>query len=212
VAEPCRVQRLVLPEGQHTPGRDRVKNADAWRVLARYGDGALVVEHLDHHGRLQLPAAYVAEHVELAYATTVHRVQGATVDTAHALIEPTLSRELLYVAVTRGWQANHLYVVTDAVIDVEVHHPPQQPRTAREVLEGVLGREAAERSATETLRDTLAAADSLATLVTSSERVPKVLPKRKDLSGHDAGTNVLSWLGALSEACAVTRDNPRNPV
>jgi hypothetical protein len=156
-------------------GRDHVKNGDTWRVLARHDDGALVVEHLDHHGRLRLPAGYVADHVELGYATTAHRVQGATVDTAHALIEPGLSRELLYVALTRGRRANHLYVVTDAVVDVEVHHPPAPPRTARDVLEGVLGREAAERSATETLRDTLAAADSLATLVPEYEHAHGLL-------------------------------------
>jgi conjugative relaxase-like TrwC/TraI family protein len=175
-------------------GRDHVKNGDTWRVLARRGDGALVVEHLDHHGRLLLPAGYVADHVELGYATTVHRVQGATVDTAHALIEPGLTRELLYVALTRGRHANHLYVVTDAVVDVEVHHPPQPPRTAREVLEGVLGREAAERSATETLRDTLAAADSLTTLAPEYEHAHGLLA--------DPAATTAAVRAALPEALA----------
>ena len=32
------------------------------------------------------PADYVSEHVELAYASTAHRAQGRTVDTAHAMV------------------------------------------------------------------------------------------------------------------------------
>ena len=43
-----------------------------------------------------LPARYVADEVELGYAATAHRAQGATVDTAHALVDPEkASRELL---------------------------------------------------------------------------------------------------------------------
>ena len=38
-----------------------------------------------------------AEHLELAYASTAHRAQGRTVDTAHALVSPTTTREVLYV-------------------------------------------------------------------------------------------------------------------
>jgi ATP-dependent exoDNAse (exonuclease V) alpha subunit len=45
-----------------------------------------------------LPARYVAQHVELAYATTVHREQGRTVETAHAFVSPAATRDVLYVA------------------------------------------------------------------------------------------------------------------
>ena len=33
-----------------------------------------------------LPADYVAEHLALGYASTVHAAQGATVDTTHAVV------------------------------------------------------------------------------------------------------------------------------
>ena len=49
-------------------------------------------------GSVVLPASYVAKNVELAYATTAHRAQGRTVDTAHAFVSPTTTREVLYVA------------------------------------------------------------------------------------------------------------------
>ncbi|QUL78029.1 MobF family relaxase [Brevibacterium sp. SMBL_HHYL_HB1] len=60
-----------------------------------------------------LDADYLASSVELGYATTAHRSQGVTVDTGHAVVTPKLSRELFYVAMTRGKRANHAYVDID---------------------------------------------------------------------------------------------------
>lgn len=99
-----------------TVGRDNwVKNGDRWQVVRAFDDGSLAVRRSDRDGGLGgsvlLPASYVEVNVELGYATTVHRAQGMTVDTAHALIDPTTAtRELLYVAMTRGATANHVYV------------------------------------------------------------------------------------------------------
>jgi ATP-dependent exoDNAse (exonuclease V) alpha subunit len=63
-------------------------------------------------GEVVLPADYAAAHVELAYPITVHRAQGRTFDTAHAMVSPTATREVLYVAATRGRDSNRLYVET----------------------------------------------------------------------------------------------------
>ncbi|WP_231445984.1 MobF family relaxase [Brevibacterium zhoupengii] len=60
-----------------------------------------------------LDADYLASSVELGYATTAHRSQGVTVDTGHAVVTPKLSRELFYVAMTRGKHGNHAYVDID---------------------------------------------------------------------------------------------------
>ena len=65
-------------------------------------DGSLTVRHLGHGGRVTLPADYVRDHVQLLYATTAHRAQGTTVDTAHPLITAGMSREALYVLATRA--------------------------------------------------------------------------------------------------------------
>ena len=81
-----------------------------------------------------LPAAYVAAHVQLGYATTVHRAQGLTADVAFALVRPGMSREALYVALTRGRAANHAYVATDLPDPDHPHPPDQTPRTGRQVL------------------------------------------------------------------------------
>ena len=69
-----------------------------------------------------LPADYVAEHVELAYASTAHRAQGRTVDTAHAMVSPTTTREVLYVSATRGREHNRLYVDTHYDPDPQTSH------------------------------------------------------------------------------------------
>jgi ATP-dependent exoDNAse (exonuclease V) alpha subunit len=69
-----------------------------------------------------LPADYVAEHVDLGYAVTAHRAQGITTDTSHVLVDPSTTRENLYVAMTRGRQANLVYVATD-LPDGQPHHP-----------------------------------------------------------------------------------------
>ena len=97
-------------------GRDFVHNGDGWTVQTRHADGSLTVRHLDHGGRLRLPAAYVAAHVQLVYATTVHRAQGGTVDTAHVLVADEMAREHLYVAATRARHSTRLYVATHDVL------------------------------------------------------------------------------------------------
>jgi conjugative relaxase-like TrwC/TraI family protein len=130
-----------------------VKNGDQWIVVQRSDDGSLAVRRATDPttGRvLTLQAAYVAAHVELAYATTAHRAQGDTVDTAHALVRPEMSREVLYVAMTRARQTNTAYVCTDTGLDDE-YGPDQEQPTAREVLEQVLVRTGAELSAHETI-------------------------------------------------------------
>ena len=61
----------------------------------------------------QVPKRYLADHANLAYATTVHAAQGRTVDTAHLLVDGLGDRQGLYVAMSRGRDANHAYCVTD---------------------------------------------------------------------------------------------------
>src|SRR5665811_2117550 len=93
-------------------GRGWVKNGDQWTVFGLHGDGSIDVRRTNGTGRATLPAAYVRQHVELGYATTAHRAQGRTVDTAHAFVSATTLREPLYVMATRGRESNRLYVDT----------------------------------------------------------------------------------------------------
>jgi len=146
-------------------GRDWVRNGDAWRVVRRHDDGSLTLRHLTHSGKVRLPADYVADSVELAYAATAHRAQGITTDTAHALVTPEMTREALYVASSRGRDHTTWYTATETALDVDGHAEDHAPHTVREVLTGVLARTGSEDSATDTIRQTLVEASSLPTLV-----------------------------------------------
>src|SRR5207244_4377407 len=95
--------------------RGWVRNGDRWRVTGVHDDGSVTVRHIGKRSgaSVVLPAAYAAEHLELGYAVTSHRAQGITTDTAHVLVDASMTRENLYVAMTRGRESNRAYVATD---------------------------------------------------------------------------------------------------
>ena len=99
-----------------------------------------------------LPAAYVAEHVDLSYATTTHRAQGITVDHTHVLAAPGIVRENLYVAMTRGRHDNHVYIAVDEV-DPTCDYLPDGRHLpgGYDALAVILTTSGAELSATETI-------------------------------------------------------------
>ena len=127
-----------------------VRNGDRWQVTAVHRDGSIDVRHLRNHHQLTLPASYVAESVELGYATTIHTAQGVTADTCHGLLTGAESRQLAYTMLSRGRHANHAWI---EVNDTDPHLAPAatdllQPSTATQLLEQVLGHDDAPASAT----------------------------------------------------------------
>ena len=142
-----------------------VKNGDRWHVTVTHADGSLTVRRGGGGGEVRLPADYVAEHVELAYATTAHRAQGRTVDSGHAMISAATTREVLYVAATRGRESNKLYV--DVAYDPDPasgHKGATEQQTPHNVLAGVLANEGAELAAHEQIQASWDAAEGLAQL------------------------------------------------
>jgi conjugative relaxase-like TrwC/TraI family protein len=155
-------------------GRSWVKNGDVWTITEIHADGSLTLtrvggddpHHLGRSSRSVLvPATYVAANIELAYASTAHRAQGRTVDTAHAFVTATTSREILYVATTRGALSNRLYVDTHYDPDPATAYADDAPaRSVKQVLEDVLANEGADVSATDAFARELDSAESLVTL------------------------------------------------
>jgi hypothetical protein len=136
-----------------TAGRRWVRNGDTWTVTGIDPDGSMTVSRLEGSSQVVLPAAYVTEHVELGYASTAHRAQGRTVDTAHAIVSPTTTREVLYVMATRGREVNRLYVDTHYDPDPETSHgQTSEPQMARDVLIGALRNEGADVAAHDVMR------------------------------------------------------------
>ena len=134
-------------------GAHWVRNGDQWRVTDSHGDGSLTLQRRHGTGKVHVQAEYVRQHVELAYASTAHRAQGRTLDTAHAMVGPGTTKEVLYVSATRGREANCLYVDTHYDPDpLTSHDEAMEPMTAKEVLVGVLRNEGAEVAAHEAIR------------------------------------------------------------
>ena len=122
----------------------------------------MTVQRANGGGVVMLPATYVSEHLELAYASSAHRAQGRTVDTAHALVSSTTTREVLYVMATRGRASNRLYVDTHYDPDPQTSHDQaNEPVTAKEVLAGVLLNEGADVAAHDMIQRQLTEAEGM---------------------------------------------------
>jgi hypothetical protein len=133
-------------------GKSWVKNGDRFVVSSTNSDGTMAVRRSSGGPEVLLPADYVASHVELAYATTAYRSQGRTTDTSHTLVSPSTTREVLYVAATRGRESNMIYVDSSFDPDPATGHDSTAIEySATEVLTGVLANEGADLSAHEAL-------------------------------------------------------------
>lgn len=127
-------------------------------------DGSLTAVRRDTGATIVLGREYVEFSVELGYATTAHRSQGITVDTGHTVVsQGRLTRELLYVSVTRGRSGNHAYVSENDPLDDEPLDPTVQA-SWRQILGEVLAAEGAERTAHEVRDSEQSKADSLGQL------------------------------------------------
>ncbi|MCF6745507.1 TrwC relaxase [Blastococcus sp. KM273128] len=125
-------QRIGAGDRIATRRNDRalgVANRDIWTVTAVNRDGSLTVAPADvtptgavpadvtpsvtpaGAGERVLPAGYVTAHVELAYASTAHGVQGDSLTSAHVVMGEHTGAASAYVGMTRGRTANTAHLV-----------------------------------------------------------------------------------------------------
>ncbi len=169
-------RRLVATDGTH------VRNGDRWTIQNHTPDGGLLVGRLDADtpGQVTLPASYLdAGHIDHAYATTVHKAQGVTVDHAITIVDQNTTNQSLYVGGTRGRDSNEFLAVTEAEItEYEIETGPTP--TANQILETAIGRDATEKTATEYWRTQLDQPQLFDTPPTPElkEPAPPQLPER----------------------------------
>jgi conjugative relaxase-like TrwC/TraI family protein len=194
---------------------DWVKNGDRWTVTDVAGDGSLVARHLGTRLRVTLPAAYVAAHTELGYATTVHAAQGSTTDVMHGILTGREDRQLLYTMLTRGRADNHLHLVLDQSRDDprdEQFLPGiDEQLTAVEIIDRIVGRDGAAVSATSALTQSVSppsrlhdAAQRYADAVTTATRCLLGADADRALEACDSGP--LPWLPGIPGA---VREHPQ---
>lgn len=137
-------------------------------------DGSIAGIRQDNGARVILGADYLADSVELGYATTAHRSQGITVDTGHTLVsEGRLTRELFYVSMTRGKAGNHAYISEP---DPRDHHgvDPSSLPDWRQILVGILSIEGAEHTAHEVHAEQRHQANSLSRLLAEHDYLAQI--------------------------------------
>lgn len=157
-------------------------------VRAGRRDGSLLVIRRDTGATVNLHRDYVESAVELGYATTAHRSQGITVDAGHTVVtQGRLTRELLYVSMTRGRTGNHAYVCEDDPTDAEPLDPSLQV-SWREILGEVLAAEGAERTAHEVRDAEMSSADSLQRLCAEFDYLAQIA----------SGEDLIEFLGSLA--------------
>jgi len=111
-------ERIGVGDRVATRRNDRtldVANRDTWTVTGIKRDGSLTVD--GGRGGRHLPAGYVQDHLELAYATTVYGAQGHTVAQAHLLVGEHTGAAAAYVGMTRGREINIAHLVAGSVAD-----------------------------------------------------------------------------------------------
>lgn len=175
--------------------RDWVRNGDRWKITDVREDGSITVRKPGRRtGAIVLPADYVAEHVDLGYAVTAHRAQGITVDTSHVLVEPTSTRENVYVAMSRGKDSNQAWVILDRPDDTHSapHPSDNEEATGRSILYGVLQHSGAELSAHETITAEQDHWGSIAQLAAEYETIASA-------AQHDRWANLIRVSGLSDE-------------
>ena len=163
---------------------DYVRNGYTYEVLEVGADGSLRVRHIGTDREITLPADYVTSEVTLGYATTIDGAQGLTAGySCHVVGAEHITRQLLYVALTRGRVENHVYLSTAEDDPHRILAPKAtHPDTAVDVLSKILARDGAQVSATTAERE---AADPLLRIAAAADMY------------HDAlGTAAETHLGA----------------
>lgn len=193
-------------------GTDWVKNGDRWTITAISPNGSLHARHIRSGLHVALPREYVAKHVELGYATTVHAAQGSTADVMHGVLTGHEDRQLLYTMLTRGRCENHVHLVTEGA-DAEEEFLPgiQEQLTAVDALDRIIGRDGAATSATTELAHATSpatrlheAAQRYADAVTTATQ--RLLRGDADQALESAEPGPLPWLPGVP---ADVHNNPR---
>ncbi|MGN6815772.1 MAG: MobF family relaxase, partial [Solirubrobacterales bacterium] len=129
--------------------RQNIYNRERWKVAqVDSASERLWLVGIDTRGRVCVDSDYLGRlrerdggpAIEHAYAATTYQAQGATVDTAFVMADPSMDRQEFYVATSRTREQTYLYATPEIQFDRD-EYAPHSP--LREGLEHIA--EAAER-------------------------------------------------------------------
>jgi AAA domain/TrwC relaxase len=129
-----------------------VLNGDLGTVLSVDPDHGTLTLRLDRDPETrELPAWYISQdHVDYGYALTGHKAQGVTTGRTFTVITGGTDREWAYVAMSRGRQANTLYLANPKHEDEQCTHLTHpEPTDTLDALTVSLGRSSTQTAATD---------------------------------------------------------------
>jgi ATP-dependent exoDNAse (exonuclease V) alpha subunit len=101
--------------------RRGILNGQRGTVTALHDDGITI--HTETGTTVELPRRSLErDEVQLGYASTIHKSQGATTDRSLVLATEELGYEAGYTALTRGRHENHLYITEPRDALEEIRH------------------------------------------------------------------------------------------
>jgi hypothetical protein len=113
--------------------RAQIYNRERWRVEAVDARAqAVELVGIDTARRVCVDSDYLrsvgdgAPALEHAYAATIYQAQGATVDRAFVMADPTMDQQEFYVAASRSREETHFYVTPDRELD-RLEYAPRSP-------------------------------------------------------------------------------------
>jgi conjugative relaxase-like TrwC/TraI family protein len=111
----------------------QVYNRERWRIAeVDANSGRLVLDGIDTASRVGVDSVFLervnprdgAPAIEHAYAATIYQAQGATLDSAFVMADPSMTREEFYVATSRTRGETYLYATPEVQIAREEIAPP----------------------------------------------------------------------------------------
>ncbi|MEX1134699.1 MAG: hypothetical protein WED83_07640, partial [Acidimicrobiia bacterium] len=131
-----------------------VLNGDVAIVTAIDTENRTVTLRLDRTNQcVTVPHWYLdAGHLDWGYALTGHKAQGATATRTHTVADDGIDREWIYVTMSRGRDANTLYLTDPDVDEAQCRHVSHQHPDRLPALIAALGRTTAEPAAIDTGR------------------------------------------------------------
>jgi hypothetical protein len=147
-----------------------IYNRERWRIEAVNPEsGALVLDGIDTRGRVCVDSVFLGRvtrygdpALQHAYAATTYQAQGATVDRAYVMADPSMDRQEFYVAASRTREETYFYATPEVQFDRE-EIAPRSPHS-RQGLEHIA--EAAERDGSQSAAHDEALRSSLGQLST----------------------------------------------
>ena len=187
-----------------------ILNGDFATVTAIDIERRTITIHLDRNDySVTVPHWYFDDgHLDWGYALTGHKAQGATVRRSHTVAGDGVDREWIYVTMSRGKEANTIYLTDTELDEDDCTHLSHQHPLRVSALIAALGRTAAEPAALDTGRGPRTVTDEELEQRMADLKAVLGTPEAEGVSrgSGDGGKLLIDYLDMQREAQARHRD------